>query len=444
MMGYRSLKYGRFLRGGALGASVLWGGVCAQTHLALETRAVRALTEVMIRDITSPPVAARDYAYTLIAFYEAARPADSSFKSYGGLLSGLGPLPRPVPGLDYDWLIAGLAAFHKTAYALIFSKDLFERYWDSVTIVLRGRAGGHGAARAGRAAVFQRSVAFGEAVAAAVLAWSRTDKYAYTRTLPRFTPTRDAGAWQPTAPEYMDAIEPYWNQIRPMVLRVPGQFPIPPPSPFGSAAFLQEASESYQIGLRLTPSQMAVADFWDCNPFAVQTVGHLIFSVKKVSPGGHWIAITGVACLKAHLRLVASLRAYSLVSIAIFDAIIACWDEKYRTNYIRPITVVQQSVSATWQPRLQTPPFPEYPSGHSCISGAAATVLTHLFGASFAFSDDTERPYGLPARSFPSFLSACDEAAISRLYGGIHFREAVVNGKAMGCSIGAFVISSLE
>lgn len=434
MMGYKSLKYGSFflIFGAARAQSHLAVEARAQPHLAVEARAVRALTEVMIRDITSPPVASRDYAYTLIAFYEAARPADTAFPSYGGRLCSFGALPRPAPGLTYNWLVAGLAAFHKTAYALVFSKDLFERYWDSVAVTPHSTA------------VYQRSVAFGEAVAAAVLAWSRNDKYAYTRTLPRFTPTRDAGAWQPTAPEYMDAIEPYWNQIRPMALRSPDQFPIPLPSPVGSPAFRAEANESYQIGLHLTPAQMAVADFWDCNPFAVQTIGHLMFGVKKVSPGGHWIAITGVACAKAHLGLVASLRAYSLVSIAVFDAIIACWDVKYKTNYVRPITSIQQNVSATWEPRLQTPPFPEYPSGHSCISGAAATVLTAIFGDRFSFVDDTERPYGLPSRAFVSFLGACDEAAISRLYGGIHFREAVVNGKTMGCAIGAFVLSSLD
>ena len=138
-----------------------------------------------------------------------------------------------------------------------------------------------------------------------------------------------------------------------------------------------------------------------------------------------------------------ALYAYSLVSVEIFDAIISCWDEKYRNNYIRPVTAIQQLISPVWQPLLQTPPFPEYPSGHSVISNTAATILTRLYGDNFHYTDDVEKPYGLPARSFTSFFAAAEEAAISRLYGGIHFREAIENGKSMGKYVGNNVLEKL-
>lgn len=136
--------------------------------------------------------------------------------------------------------------------------------------------------------------------------------------------------------------------------------------------------------------------------------------------------------------------AYALVSISVFDGFISAWDEKYRTNYLRPITAIQQSLDPTWQPLLQTPPFPEYPSAHSVISMAAATVLTVLFGDSVAYSDNTELAFGLPARSFQSFTQAAAEAAVSRMYGGIHFKEAIENGKTLGSLVGHQIVQKLD
>jgi hypothetical protein len=338
--------------------------------------------------------------------------------------------------LKYDWLIAGTTAFYKTAYALVFSKDMFGQGFDSIQMEIYKMAIPKD--------IYTRSVKFGEEVARAILEWAKEDKYGYTRTLPRFTPGKEVGLWQQTAPDYMEAVEPYWNRIRPMVLQKPDQFLLPSPSRYNSPEFVTEVREVYETSTHLTREQAAISDFWDCNPFATQTIGHLMYSIKKMSPGGHWIGITGVAVRKRRQELVQSLYSYSLVSIAIFDAIIACWDEKYRSNYIRPITAIQLSLSQTWNPRLQTPPFPEYPSGHSVISNAAAVVLTHLYGDQFNYTDDTEKPYGLPQRSFKSFFDAASEAAISRLYGGIHFRRAIENGRLMGRLVGDYIIGKLD
>ncbi len=400
------------------------------THLV--HRCVDALTEVMVHDITSPPVASRDYVYPLIAFYEAVCPGDPGFKSFAGKLNGLQTLPKPTPGVEYDWMVAGAEAFYKTGYAFVFSKDIFQKSWDSIDRELHKKPVS--------ALIYERSVQFGDQVAAHILQWARQDNYIHTRTLPRFTPGKKPGMWQPTGPDFMEAIEPYWNQIRPMTLTKADQFLLPPPVPFNSEKFKQESKEVYETARNLTDEQRAQASFWDCNPFATQTVGHLMYSIKKVSPGGHWIGITGIAVTGKKQNLVQALYAYSLVSIAIFDVIIAAWDEKYRSNYIRPITAIQQSIAPEWQPVLQTPPFPEYVSGHSVISMASAVVLTELFGDHFHYTDNVEEAYGLPDRSFNSFLDAANEAAISRLYGGIHFREAIENGKLLGRNVGNLVL----
>jgi len=139
-----------------------------------------------------------------------------------------------------------------------------------------------------------------------------------------------------------------------------------------------------------------------------------------------------------------TIEAYTLTSIALFDAFISCWDEKYRSNLIRPETVINRELDDEWRPALQTPPFPEYTSGHSVISRSAAVALTAIYGDDFAFLDTTEEPYGLPTRSYTSFLHASDEAAASRLYGGIHYRPAIDYGVAQGEKVGKFIVEQLE
>ncbi|MFT4535582.1 MAG: membrane-associated phospholipid phosphatase, partial [Saprospiraceae bacterium] len=114
------------------------------------------------------------------------------------------------------------------------------------------------------------------------------------------------------------------------------------------------------------------------------------------------------------------------------------------SNLIRPETVINEYIDKDWLPTLQTPPFPEYTSGHSVISTAAATVLTSIYGNDFSFKDDTELEYGLPARSFVSFYAASQEAAISRLYGGIHYRPAIDNGVTQGKKLGDYVVANLK
>ena len=169
-----------------------------------------------------------------------------------------------------------------------------------------------------------------------------------------------------------------------------------------------------------------------------------MFATKKISPGAHWILITQIATKKTNSDFEDTVNAYAKTSIAIADAFISCWDEKYRSNLIRPETVINQHIDPDWLPILQTPPFPEYVSGHSVVSGAASVVLTEIFGDNFAFDDDSEVPYGIPVRSFNSFYDASTEAALSRLYGGIHYRAAIDNGLDQGKKLGHFAANKLN
>jgi len=404
--------------------------------IEIAQKSVQCLTDVMVYDITSPVVASRNYAYSLIAFYEAVKFSNTSFKSYAGQLNGLQPLPKITGGVVYDWLITGTTAFYKTGYAFVFSKDRFQQSWEPVAVALKKRNVS--------IQVSERSMQFGEQVAEQIIKWAKEDNYIHTRTLQRFTPNKETGFWKQTPPDYMEAIEPYWNHIRPMILSKPDEFLLPKPASYNTSQFLDECKEVFETTKKNTSEQTAQANFWDCNPYATTTIGHLVYSVKKLSPGSHWIGITGIAIRQQKQTLAEGLLSYSLVSIAIFDAFISTWDEKYRSNYIRPVTAIQGLLSPTWQPLLQTPPFPEYPSGHSVISSASAVILTRLYGDRFHYIDNVEKPFGIPDREFYSFSDAANEAAMSRLYGGIHFRQAIENGIELGKMVGNKVLERVS
>ena len=202
--------------------------------------------------------------------------------------------------------------------------------------------------------------------------------------------------------------------------------------------------EVYEVVKNATAEETEIASFWDCNPFALNVTGHVMHATKKISPGGHWIGITRIACEKTNSDFLKSSYAYALTSIALADGFISCWDEKYRSKLVRPETVINENIDPDWVPLLQTPPFPEHTSGHSVISRAAAIALTSIFGDNFAYEDDVELEYGLPIRKFNSFLHASEEAAISRLYGGIHYRPAIDDGVEQGEKVGKFVVENLK
>ncbi|HEX5171697.1 MAG TPA: vanadium-dependent haloperoxidase, partial [Cyclobacteriaceae bacterium] len=295
--------------------------------------------------------------------------------------------------------------------------------------------------------IFERSIDYGNKVAAHIMDWASKDNYKQSRSFPKYTILDDPSTWKPTPPAYMDAIEPYWNEIRTFVIDSPAQFTPAPPLPFSKEKdtdFYKEAAEVYEIGKGLTDEQKEIARFWDCNPFMMNVKGHVMFATKKISPGGHWMNITNQVCLKGKKTFEESAEAYARVSIALADGFISCWDEKYRSRLIRPETYINQYIDENWTPLLQTPPFPEYTSGHSVISNAAAVTLTSLFGDNFAFTDSTEIEFGMPPRSFKSFLDASSEAAVSRLYGGIHYRRACDVGIDEGRALGKFIVERIR
>lgn len=418
----------------------------AAANPSLFHHAEKDLTDIMVHDIFSPPVASRVYSYCNIAAYEALQPAFPEYKSLAGQLTGLTAVPQPDMSQEINFSVAAMQAFLKMKRKLVFSQEKIAAFED--TTYLQFRATGM------PEEVFERSIAYGNTVAAHITAWADQDNYKETRTAPRYNVTIAVGRWTPTPPDYMDAIEPHWNSIRPFIIDSATQFiPIRPTALALNAngkgldensQFYEELMEVYKVVKDRTPETEEIAEFWDCNPFATEHIGHVVYAIKKISPGGHWMGISSQVLRKEDADLMKSVAVYTSVSIALADAFISCWDEKYRSNLIRPETVINEHIDPDWRPLLQTPPFPEYTSGHSVISTAAALTLTNWFGDNYGFADSTEIQFDLPVRSYKSFLAASQEAAVSRLYGGIHYRPAIDQGIVQGEKVGNYVIANLE
>ncbi|MEY3051302.1 MAG: hypothetical protein RLY31_1087 [Bacteroidota bacterium] len=405
-------------------------------------RSLQRITDVIVHDIFSPPVASRIYAYSSIAAYEAMVPGNPAYQSLQGQLNGLAGVPQPDAGKDYCFPLAGAQAMLSVGKALIFSEEKISAFETELLETFRSLRI--------PAAVFDRSVAHGQAVAAHILAWADKDNYKQTRTFPKYTVDDNPARWKPTPPDYMDAIEPHWNKIRPFVLDSADQFIPPPPTAFDmtdkNSPFYREVMEVYgimQVDSQEYSRKKEIAAFWDCNPYVSHHKGHVMFATKKITPGGHWMGIAKIACEQAGATTMAAAATYALTAVALADGFISCWDEKFRSELIRPETVINTYIDPEWLPVLQTPPFPEYTSGHSVISASAATALTHLYGEDFAYTDSVEVNYGLPVRQFSSFRQASEEAGISRVYGGIHYRPACERGLEQGRAVGSFILGRI-
>jgi hypothetical protein len=374
----------------------------------------------------SPPVASRAFGYAGVALYEALVPGMPGRRSLAGQLNDLGRPPGPSDHA-YHWPTVAnraLASILRSLFPTAVKEsaaaidDLERRFASSAQAVLP-------------LGVYRRSVARGEEVAAHVFDWSTTDggHEAFLRNFPPYTPPSGPGLWVSTPPGFLPALQPYWGANRPFVVPSGAACsPEPPPAyseGIGSLFYL-EANECYEAAGSLTAEQEAIARFWSDDPG------------QTASPPGHSISILSQVATTLDLSLARAAEAYAKVGIAVADAFIACWNTKYRDNLLRPVTYIRNLIDPAWTPLLATPPFPEYTSGHSVQSGAAAQVLTDLFG-DVAFVDRTHDRRGLPGRSFRSFHEAAEEAALSRLYGGIHVRAAIERGLEQGRCIGRHV-----
>ena len=396
------------------------------------------LTQVIIYDVFTPPVASRIYVYTSLASYEAIRFAKEGTSSIAEKLNGFGKMPIPEKGKNYNYTLAATKAFFKVARNVkVFSVDSLNKYEQSIYDNYKARLD---------ETTYNNSVAFGDTVAGTILARAKKDGYAISRGKQKYIGSHEPGKWRPTPPDYLDGVEWCWNTMKPMVLDSAAQFKPNRPPQYDTkpgTTFYKMMKEVYDINKNLTSEQKLIAKYWDDNPFVIEHAGHMMFGNKKITPGGHWIGITAQVVKQTNADIVKTAQSFALTSIALFDGFISCWDEKYRSSYVRPVTVINELIDKNWAPLLQTPPFPEYTSGHSTITASAATVLTKLYGDNFAFEDSSDYHYIGLKRKFSSFQAAAAEASMSRVYGGIHYVLSVNTGSEQGKKVGGLVVKKL-
>ncbi|MGZ8552781.1 MAG: vanadium-dependent haloperoxidase [Chitinophagaceae bacterium] len=403
-------------------------------------KTVKKLNDVVLENNFPPMIATRNYAYANIAAYETMAAGNNQFQSLSGQIKHLPAMPKPEAGKIIDFSLAALFSFTKVGNAVTFPEGSMMAYNDELKKKAR---------EAGMTSdILANTLAFSDTVVAVILKWSKGDNYAQTRSAEKYTVRDEDGRWVPTPPMYAQAIEPKWNTIRCLALDSCSQFMPPRPPSFDvknkDGIFFKSLLEVKGIVDSLTDEQKHIADFWDDNPFKLNVSGHVMFATKKFSPAGHWMNIVGIAAKEAKADFATTVAAYTETSIALFDAFISCWDEKFRSNYIRPETVINKYLGEEWRPYIQTPPFPSYTSGHATTSAAAAEVMTHWFGDKLSFIDTSSLEFGIESRKITSFREAAKEAAMSRLYGGIHYRFDNDEGNTCGKKLGEFVVQRLK
>jgi PAP2 superfamily len=378
----------------------------------------------------SPPVASRSFAYLGVTAFEAVATGSDELQTLAGQLHGLKTVPQREAGKTYDEAVVMQAA-------LAFSvQHFFENTGPSgQNAMAKLEAKLKEKVSAGVPAdVLARSDAYGRAVAEHVLAWSQDDGGAVIETLgfPQdYQLTKGPSHWVPTSLVALQQkpLLPNWGKNRIFAMPEGTSCALPSHPEYSedkASAFYKEALEVYETKQNLTPERRAIARFWADD------------AMLSMTPPGHWISIALQIMDRDKVGLEKNVDTLARLGVAVADGFIGCWQAKYQYDLIRPISYIRRVVDPKWEPLLNTPPFPEYPSGHSTQSGAAAAVLTNLFGENFAFEDKTGAHAGLAPRNFASFNAAADDAGISRMYGGIHFRSAIERGLEQGRCIGAF------
>ena len=397
------------------GAQDFFDTPLTETHDATYAVAwMDALYDRIEAEAVSAPAASRLYAYAGIALYEAVVPGMPENQSLSGQLMGLPDLPLSEEDRVYDWLSVVPETMRTVLNGLFIDgqPESYAAFNGLRDLQLEERLEVVGEE------IVDSSIEYGELLGKAILAWVADDNYDVIQQMETYELSGGSDSAYVLTTEGTQPNEPYWGMLRPFALDYVDDCAVYPNWEYSEdedSAFYAQAAEVYETGRELTPEQRETAEWWVDTPGLTGT------------PAGHWVKIENQMVDHLDLNLLQAAEMYGMVGMVLGDSFISCWSLKYQVNLLRPETYINQFISRRWRPYIQTPPFPEYPSGHS----VAADMLTFLFGT-VAFTDRTHEDNQQGVRSFTSFEAAANEAAISRLYGGIHYRSAIENGMRQG------------
>jgi hypothetical protein len=427
----------------------------------------------------SPAVGSRLYAYTMIGMYAGLAAAEPDLPALDGRLNGIPVLPRGKKDERYDPALTMIAT-ERTLIDTLFRDGLpttrssLQRATDSMRTMRISAA-------SLRNAEINRSDDLGKQTALAIIAWAHKDGFDSTRGRKYVIPVgrglwvndsvtttystqsisgisqlvvpgnptnvgqggsasdrglildrqKQAGPTQLAAANMAGVTEPYWGTLRPFALTHWDECPAAVPPPYDEkpgTLLYEEAKHVYDVSKTLTPEQRAIALYWADNGGETGT------------PAGHWLSIASQMISERHLSAEQAAWMFAATGASLADAFIAAWGYKFKLNVVRPRTFIRATMDKKWEPAIPTPPFPEFLSGHSTVSAAAAATLTGVLGAT-QFVDSTSMQIGHDPRTFDSFRAAADEAGLSRIYGGIHYQTANLAGQELGRCIAGKVLS---
>lgn len=370
----------------------------------------------------SPMVMARVFGYEGIALYEAVRHENSGSVSLAQYLNQMPVMPAKEHNQGYSWSAVAntvLAKMVRSMYPNLTPQNIASI--DSLELAINKTLYPNVESR-----VVKRSQEYGNAIAAAVLAWAATDGDNQSNT-GYVVPVFD-GAWVPTPPAFAPCAAPYLGSARPfMPSNINGVAP-PPPYAYSTdpeSDFYKMAKDLYDVSKNLTEEQRAIALFW--NDVGVK---------KGYTPPGHAISIVNQILEKQNANLDMAAEAYAKVGIALREGILMVWRGKYQYLQLRPVTYIRAVIDSDWMPILGTPAHPEYPAAHAYITGAAMEALTGVFGDHYAFTDHSYDFLGYAPRTYSSLNDAGTESGMSRRFGGIHYLPSINVGLSEGRAVG--------
>ncbi len=387
------------------------------------------LTRQLIDDQFSPPVASRIYVYSNLA---AARVlvGDEYLKKF----SGFGWQPSTFQNVaEPERNLAAALVFVQVAGKLVFATADWKKATQPIVDKLSDKLSPES---------IKLAELFATETSNIIMPRADTDGYKHRLTFVKYSVSKSDSAWQPTPPGFGDPVEPFWSTIKPLIedkqIGLEGYGPNPY-STNPESAFQLQLKEVYDMAKKNTAATLDIARHWDCNPIQLGITGHIMQFGYRMTPAGHWTALACDILETRKANATETALVLSRMNAACFDAFIDCWTLKYKFNSIRPVTVINRQMDADWKSAIETPAFPEYPSGHSEVSAAAAIILGNHFGEKFTYTDSSQAMFNLPTATFSSFKEAAIQAGESRILGGIHYRKAVNDGYKRGVLIGEAV-----
>lgn len=409
---------------------------CAPLPSDVWFEANEVLINVSMEDIYSPPVATRVFAYPYLIAHELMLNKDGESILIERINDAHYIISSDSISINHE--IAAVHGFYLVAKKLVFSEHLIDEWYDG----LKNRYSAMGVSNR----ILDNSFRYTERQFKFFDLWIDDDNYAKVKADDFYTNKTTDSSWVLTPPNYEPALEPNWKNMRPMFISNLSDF-YPRSRPSFSidknSEFFKHANMVYEQSIKLGDEEKEIALHWDCNPNEYVNEGHSTYFKHKMSPPGHWLSIAEVLTKTSSATFKETLFTFAATSASMYDGIISCWDTKYSEDLIRPVTYINRYIDRTWEPFIQTPPFPEYTSGHSVTSGCASAVLERIY-PNLSFTDTSEVQFGLPARKYLSIHDAGEEASLSRFYGGIHYRYGIDNGLEQGRKIGLYVFNEFN